>query len=72
VDVVHLDLWQGTSYSIVRHELSGLAETDTPFYTQICGDFAIARLGNRYRDKLYLLKLSTKSCRSFAMNVRSL
>lgn len=70
LDVIHLDLCQGMSYSIIRHDLAGLIEAGIPFSTQVCGDFAIARLGNCENGKIYLLKLSTKSCRTFTMQSR--
>ena len=70
LDVVHLDLRRGISYSIFQHDLPGLVEVATPFCIQVCGDFAIARLGNRDHNKIYLVRLSTKSCRCFFMEVR--
>lgn len=73
IDVVHLDLLQGSSRPVVRHYLPvESARSDNPliFSPKICGDFAILNiLGKGDKEILYLLRLCKQTYRSFLISV---
>jgi len=63
VDVIRLDVLRGTSHSVFSHQLPETTTETVSFSVKICGDFAVVRLG-----QLYLLGLSSQSCRQFPQN----
>jgi len=68
VDIVHLDLVEGTSFSIFLYPVPLSEELLTsPLSVKICGDFALVQMGTHYHEELILLKLSTRSSRRYSM-----
>jgi hypothetical protein len=71
-DVVHLDLLQGTSFSVFLHRVPDKVAQNwdvfnSHFSVKICGDFVSVQVGQRYHEHLSILKLSTQYSRSFSM-----
>jgi len=69
VEIVRLDFSREISHSIFVHRAPDMFPgDDNPFSSpQICGDFAIIQLTQYLENEFLLLRLSTKSCCSFAM-----
>ena len=70
VDFVYVDFLQGTGYSVFLHPVPPPIRDRGVRYLSIkfCGDFAVLLLGPRLSHEwLCLLKLSTRSCRTFTL-----
>jgi len=65
VDVVHLDLVHGTSFSVFLCPVTLNLASHLSF--RICGDFVLVQTGESHQEQLTLLKLSTQSSRTYSM-----